>query len=214
MKEYVKITIGEPQEILRNSLAAYLNSINGYSVIDHQSSGKELIKMVKANLPDLILLDLGLKELDGIETLLILKNRFPDIKIVMFCNEENDQIVLRLFNSGANAVISKTASLNLLNYTLKEVCISGSYISEAQAALLKERKKVKKNESLINFSEREKQVINEICNGLTNEQISKRLFITLSTVDFHKQKIYRKTNSRNVLDLYKYAIKSNLISVN
>lgn len=213
LKEQIKIVLGDSNEILRNALATYINNTNEYCVLHHHNNGKELIKNLKVSLPDIVIMDLDLKGLNGYEALTIIKNRFPDVKVILFSNIENDQVIKRLFNSGASAVILKTASIQQLNSTIKEVSLNGFSISKLQELIMKKKDKIYPNNNTIKFSDREIQVMEEVCNGFSNKQISQKLFITSSTVDFHKQRIYKKSNTSNVLDLFKFAVRNKIVKV-
>lgn len=209
MKDCIKIAIAEPNEILRISLANLITGMNEFNVVHHHNNGKEFLKKLKVFLPQIVIMDTNLKQMDGYEIHSIIKNRFPDVKVIFFCTISNDELISKLFKAGANAVISKTSSLETLKNTIKEVSLNGLSITSAQKKILKD--KYNSSRKLNSFSDREIQVMAEVCNGFTNKQISEKLFITSSTVDFHKQRIYKKTKTSSVLDLYKFALKNKLV---
>ena len=217
MKQKIKIIIAEDKELFRKALIFFIEGNKKYQIIDEASNGKELIDKLSNNIPDLILLDYKMPEMDGKEALVIIKNKYPEVKILMLSLYDEAELIIDLLSHGANGFVSKSESPEVFFTAIETVITTGRYFDPRISEVLLNGllKKGEKNHSgKMSLSEREISVLKEICNGHTNKLISEKLFISTSTVDFHKGNIYKKTYAKNVVDLVKYAIKNGITPVN
>lgn len=211
MSKKVSIIVAEHQAIFRTVLANYLNSQFEFEVRAQVSNGKELMNELKTQTPDVILMELKMPVMDGHETLTMIRNRYPDQKVIIFSLQDSAESINQIQNHGANGFVSKLDPVEVLSNTIKAVHTKGFFLhKKLQQAKRDHTLNTIKKELL---SEKEISVVKEVCNGLSNIQISKRLFISCSTVDFHRQNIYKKTGSRNAIDVMRYALKNKLFSV-
>lgn len=211
MSKKVRIILAEDQEIFRTILANYLNSQFEFEVKAQVPNGKELMNELKKQAADVILMDIKMPVMDGHEALTMIRNRYPDQKVIIFSLLDSPETMLELQNKGANGFVSKYDSVEVLSNAIIEVYNKGFFLHKT---LLEAKRNKNLNTSKKElFSEKELSVVKEVCNGLSNNQISERLFISSSTVDFHKQNIYRKTGSKNVIDVIRFAVKNKIISI-
>lgn len=215
MKTKIKILIAEDQGIIRASLKCLLQNQKQLEVIAEASNGREVLDILKEKEPDIVLLDLKMPVMNGCETLEIINKRYKNVKVIILSMYDEMDVVIDLLTKGARGFVSKNSTIDLLTKAIQEVHQDGHFfdkqVSEAMLSGLLKGKLINPLFDEQALSERETQLMKEICNGLTNNLIAKKLNISASTVDFHKRNIYRKTKSKNVSDLMKYAIKYNLI---
>jgi len=217
MKSKIKIMIAEDHALVRKALISLLKESRSIEVIDEADNGKELLHKLKVKLPDIVLMDYRMPVMDGREALQIIKAKHPEVKVIMMSVQDDNDLILDFVAKGANGFISKSANPELLFTAIARTNNEGHYFDPKLSQFMangilnhKNRSEKLKKESL---SDREISVLREICNGNTNKGISERLYISKSTVDFHKGNIYKKTNCRNVVDLVKYAFKHGIIHV-
>lgn len=216
MKTKIRVIIAEDQELVRKAFINLIHGIRGIEVIDEASDGKELLHKIKTNKPDLALIDYRMPIMDGREALNIIKTKNPEIKVIMMSIHDDVDLLMDFIAKGANGFISKSASIEMLFTAITRTFNEGNYFDSRLSQLMangiinRNKPERRKNEGL---SDRELSVLKEICNGSTNKGISQRLYISTSTVDFHKGNIYRKTNCKSIVELVKYAFKHGIIHV-
>lgn len=211
MTNRIQIVVTEDQAIFRKALIAFLHQFNEFEVIAEASNGKELIEVLKKQTPDIVLLDLNMPIMDGWQTFDVIKQRFSSVKVIVFSNSNSNDVVFDLIERGINSFISKSDDVDNVAHSIKQVYNNGFFLCKKLARSKQEYLANKKKDAYV-FSERESQVMKEVCKGSSNNQISKKLFITPSTVDFHKQNIYKKTRSKNAIDVVRFAVKNKLFS--
>lgn len=216
MKAKIKIMIAEDHELVRKAIVNLIHGTQGIDVIDEAADGKELLHKMKSKLPDIVLMDYRMPVMDGREALQIIKAKNPEVKVVMMSVHDDNDLIMDFVAKGASGFVSKSASTDNLFTAILRTHSEGHYFDSRLSQLMangiinKDKPEKLKKESL---SDRELSVLREICNGSTNKGISERLYISTSTVDFHKGNIYKKTNCRSVVELVKYAFKHGIIHV-
>ncbi len=180
--------------------------------------GVDFIQKLKKTdtLPDLVLLDLSMQGMNGVDTMAILKKEFSSIKIIVLSSHYNRSFMGFMLKSGANAFIPKELSLDKLLYVLEEVHDKGHYFLPEQIDVIKEqlltntpRPPLDKDNLL---SEREIEVLKLICLQFTAKEIGEKLFITQRTVEGHKNRILLKTGVKNTAGLVIYSVQNKLIN--
>lgn len=202
--------VAEDQAILRSAIVSCLSSFNEFNVVAQATNGKELIEHLKKRTPDVILMDLQMPVMDGWEALDIIKLRFTGSKVLILSAQDELAVMINAREKGAKGFISKNATIEDIKRGILEVHSNRLCFDKKVNDAIKNGYQPAKNNNL--FSERETQVMKEVCNGLSNNLISEKLYISTSTVDFHKQNIYKKTKSKNVIDLLRFAIKNKMFS--
>ena len=218
MKQKIKLIITEDQPVMRTALKSLLENYKEFEIIGEASNGRELLDLLKDKTPDVVLLDLRMPIMNGCETLEIINKRFKNVRVIMLSMHDEFDTIVEILSKGARGFVSKNGQPEHLVKAIHEVFKNGHYfdknISEAMLNGLLKEKSINPLFDEQALSERETQVMKGICDGLTNNCIAGKLNISPSTVDFHKRNIYKKTKSRNVADLLKYAIKYGMIVIN
>ena len=215
MQKRIKIVIAEDQELMRKSLKALLNDYDNLQVVGEAGNGKELIKLLKDIKPDIILLDVEMPVMNGMEAITILNIRFPDTKVIVLSMHKEDTLIVDFMTRGARAYLPKGCDVDTLISTIEMVHQNGFHFSDSvsKAMLIGVMKERAINPFLdeLALTDREREIMRELCEGKTTKEIADALNITPRTIDFHRSNIYAKTKSRNVAELVKYAIKNGLI---
>jgi DNA-binding NarL/FixJ family response regulator len=212
----IKITLVDDHALFRNGLKILLNTNSKFDIINESVNGKNFIDSLDAdNLPDIVLMDINMPIMDGIDATEYIHKKYPDIKVIALSMFGEEEYYYKMINAGAKGFLLKNSDINEVIEAINQVMVGESYFSqELLYNVIKKFKPQKEVEDeFANLSKRELQVLNEICNGYSNQEIADALFISKRTVDKHRANLLSKTNSKNTANLIMYAVKNKLISV-
>ncbi len=211
----IKITLVDDHALFRNGLKILLDANPDFTVIGEAENGKVFIENLEKNIPDIVLMDISMPEMDGVEATQIAVEKFPDIKIIALSMFGEEDYYYKMINAGAKGFLLKNSEINEVVEAVNQVMSGNSYFS--QELLYNVIKNFKPHKEHVieeaSLSKRELQVLEEICKGLSNQEIADILFISKRTVDKHRANLLSKTNSKNTANLIMYAIKNKLISI-
>ncbi len=219
MNNKYKIALTDDEALFRKGMEMLLQDCDFCEVIIEAENGAELLTALEnaQSLPDVILLDLQMPVLDGVDTLKLLQRDYQDIKIIVLTSHYNSSMILKLVEEGASAFLPKNVDPDELMDTIKDVVEKGFHYNAYIVQLLRERMlfgKPRKKASLDELTKREKEILMLICDQFTNKEIAEKLFISSRTVEGHRNKMLEKTQSKNTVGLIIYAIENGLVSVN
>lgn len=206
----IKVIVIDDQSLMRDGLEIILNSDSDLKVVACGENGKDAIELTEIFIPDLVLMDLRMPVVDGVEATKIIKNRFPFVKILLLTTFEDEKDIIEAMNSGASGYIFKDIEKLKLIEAIKE-CAKGSFIMPSKVAAVlakhavnKKQVSLKDNFHAMNLTDREIEIALMITEGFTNKQIASSLYITDGTVKNYVSSIYSKTgiNDRIKLALF------------
>lgn len=214
-RKYRQIMLVDDHTLFRNGLKILLNNLKDYRVMAEASNGKEFIDQLATIQPDLVLLDIEMPVMDGIEAAQIAHERFPDLKIITLSMYGEEDYYYKMVNAGVKGFVLKNSDIKEVKTALETVYDGGSYFSsELLKNLVDNLKTIKKDyESPSDLSERELEILVLICKGYSNQEIADKLFISKRTVDKHRANILEKSESKNTAQLVVYAIKNRLVEL-
>lgn len=209
--------ITDDHSIFRQGLKMALSDDTDLHCIGEASNGKQLLELLQSLKPDVILLDLKMPGMDGMEATREIRRHYPGVKILILTMHEDDQLVLHLLEAGANGYLVKNADADEIKLALHACKENGFYFSDYVSNLML-RSIVQKNKPVTQFkeevalSERERDVLLLICEGQTAGEIGTSLFISPRTVEKIKTGLFEKIGARNNAGLIMYAVKQGLVS--
>ncbi len=214
--ETIKIALVDDHVLFRNGLKLLLSNEPNMSVIIEAGDGADFLSQLSAKKqPDIVLMDIGMPNMDGIEATRLAVERMPEIRVIALSMFGEEDYYYRMINAGAKGFLLKNSEISDVKEAIEQVMSGNSYFS--QELLYNVIKSFHANkeqvEVMATLSKREQQVLNEICKGLSNQEIADTLFISKRTVDKHRSNLLSKTNSKNTANLILYAIKNKLISI-
>ena len=214
--EKINIVITDDHKLFRKGMIALISDFDFIDNIWEAGSGNELLELLaKLNtLPDIILLDLRMPEMDGMEAQSRIKELYPSIKIIILTMEDDEQIILHMINEGVNGYLMKNADPDELELAIKRIISNDFYFSDNISGLVMRsfQQKKKSNYNLNpDLTKREIQVLELICKELTANEIADKLALSSRTVEGHKRKLLDKTGTKNMAGLVIYALKNDLI---
>ncbi|MFI5203522.1 MAG: response regulator [Flavobacteriales bacterium] len=215
MKRKIKIAIADDQQLFAQGLEKLLKAHENFNVLFSVPNGKELISKVKDHMPDVILMDLQMPEMDGMDATLKLRSLYIDLKIIALTMHNEEDFIIDMIEKGANGFLSKDTDIEMLIDAIYTVMDNEYYFNEkVSKALVKglvRSKKVKPRFNAVQLTPREIEVIQLICKEKTNQEIAVELCISVRTVDGHREMILQKTGARNTAGIVMYAVRHNLL---
>jgi len=214
----MNIAIADDQKLFRKGMVALIGSFDEMSLVFEAENGRVLLDLVDAAIvkPDIILLDLQMPVLNGLETLKILKESYSEIKVVVLSVHEAENFILATIQAGANGYLAKNAEPEEVEIAIREVFKNDFYFTPAMLEVMRKgllRKTVASLENEDSLSPREIEVLKLICKQFSSNEIAEKLFISNRTVEGHRNNLLIKTQSRNTAGLVLYALKHKLIDI-
>ncbi len=210
----IRVLIVDDHAILREGLKALLKSEPDIEVVGEASTGREAIKLIRQLHPDVVLMDISMPDMTGLEATQIIKKGYPEVKVIALTVHESEIYLKRMMQVGADGYVVKRAAAQELTEAIRRVVRGGVYIHpDIAKPLVSEltRAQPAKKEQKEQLSEREWQVLRLIALGYTNKQIADRLALSVKTVETYRARIARKLGLRTRAELVKYALKHGLL---
>jgi DNA-binding NarL/FixJ family response regulator len=205
----VKVLIADDQRVVREGLATIVGGFTDTEVVGLARDGIEALEMLSARTPDVVLMDLRMPRMDGVEATRAVRERHPDIPVVVLTTFADDESVMTALSAGAAGYLTKDARREDIRRAL-DAAVAGQAVLDpvAQAALLKAAQQAPPPRPTTlpdGLTEREAEVLTLIAAGLSNGEIADRLFVAETTVKTHVNRIFAKTSSRDRAQATVYA---------
>lgn len=215
MKLPIRLAVVDDHALFRKGLIALIKDFPEFEVVIEASNGEELLEQLKKKKVDVILLDLQMPIMDGIETTERLQGKSLETKIIIITMHNEEGFIHHLISKGANGFLLKNSDMEVVADAIYGVLENGYYfndrISRAMVKGLIESKKIRPTFKEVSLSEREIEIIRLISKELTNKEISEKLIVSVRTIDGHKERILQKTKAKNSIGIVMYAVRHNLL---
>ena len=212
--EKIRIIITDDHQLFRNGLKILLNAFPEFEVIGEASNGEEFLKILKNTQADVVLMDINMPEMDGIEATRKGLKLNPEIDIIALSMYGEEEYYYKMVDAGAKGFLLKDSDISEVKEAILTVRKGGSYFSQELLYNVIQKIQHREHESKsANLSKREKEILLKICEGLSNQEIAETLFISKRTVDKHRANLLGKTNSKNTASLILFAIRNKLIEI-
>lgn len=210
----IKIIIADDHRMFRESLKNILITEKVADVIAEASNGEELLDLLKVCNPDIILMDIAMPVLNGIDATKKALQKHPGLKILALSGFDDEKYYYSMIEAGAKGFVLKNSGIAELKNAIIEVYENKGWFSQALLQnVITSMHKQNKKKSETDLSEREIEVLKLICQSLTNEQIADKLNLSYETVKWHRSNILSKSGSTNTAGLVIYAIKNKIIEI-
>lgn len=210
----IKVLLVDDHAIMRDGISALINLQDDIEIVGEASEGKEAIEKARELEPDVVIMDISMPEMDGLEATRRIKKKNPSVKVLVLTQHDNREYILSTIKSGSDGYLPKRALGSELVAAIRAIHQGHSFLYPTAAGILLEdyRRQVEK-EPYDRLTEREREVFRLIADGNTSREIADMLFISLKTIHNHRAKIMEKLNIHNKSDLIKYAILKGLITI-
>lgn len=210
----IKIALADDHAILRKGVAEILSKFENMSVIIEAGHGVELLSKMEAapELPDVCILDINMPEMNGYDTAIEIKKRWPAIRMLALSMYDTELNVIKMLRNGANGYVLKDSDPEELRFAISEVHRHGFYHSELVTGRMLHILHDSENRMNAEMNDREKQFLEYCCTEFTYKEIADKMFLSPRTIDGYREALFKKLNVTTRTGLAVYAIKAGIVS--
>lgn len=214
----LRLLLADDHAVVRSGLRMLLEAQPDIEIVGEADTGNGAVAMVDELNPDLVLMDIQMPDLNGIEATKLIKQKSPETAVLALTMHEDDHYFFEMLHAGASGYVLKRAAPDELVLAIRTVCRGEVFLYPTMAKrlvsdFLQRTDEGDSEESYSKLTPREQEVLTLIAEGQTNAEIANNLYISVKTVDRHRENIMRKLNMHSRIDLVKYAIKTGLIEL-
>ena len=209
----IKVIVADDHTILADGIENMLNKKGAFEVVAKATNGEEVIKLLKMHRIDVVIMDINMPVMDGLEATRVVKEHFPEVKVLIMSMHDKEGYIQNALEAGADGYILKNTSQDEMERALIRISEGGNYFSQDVSTKMA-MKMVKKTEEekIIKLSRVEKQVLSLLSEGKTSDEISITLGTSSHTIRSYRRNLMVKFNAKNVTQLIAMAIKKGYIS--
>lgn len=214
----INILVVDDHSLVREGIITMLSIYDDFEIIGDAESGEDALKKIEDEKPDVILLDINMPGINGIETAKRILENYDSIKIIILSMEVTQDHISEAIKAGVAGYLAKDTKKEVLAEAIRKVMTGEQYFGDKiSQVIFKGFYKQSKGEQVANenkdLSKREVEVLRQIASGLSNREVADKLFISIRTVDAHRNHIMQKLNMKSTAQLVKYAIKEKIIDL-
>lgn len=214
MDRPIRILLTEDHDVMRAALRSLLDAREELQVVGEADNGREMMTMIGKTTPDVVVMDINMPELNGIEATRQLCASHPHIKVLGLSVHMNGRMVSEMLAAGAMGYVPKSSAASELLEAIRTVMKGKMYVSpEVLGDFVETRNRATSSESaFVKLTEREREVLQLLAEGDSTKEIADKLFLSIPTIHTHRQHIMQKLNARSIADLVRYAIREGIVS--
>lgn len=208
----IKIIIADDHDVIIDGLTALLSTEKNLQIVGRANNGKQLLEIIKNKPVDLIILDIEMPEMNGVEAAELLKAKYPELKILVLTMYNSPDFIANLLRHGVDGYILKNSRKQELLQAINSVFSGRSFYAPEVTEIMMDsfRQGQSNKEDTPELTPREKEIVRLIAEEHTSREIGEKLFISFHTVERHRKNIIAKLGVKNVAGLVKYALKNGL----
>jgi DNA-binding NarL/FixJ family response regulator len=211
----IRILLADDHALVRAGIRSLLEKISNVEVVGEASTGREALEMVKIRLPNLVLMDIAMTELGGLETLPRIRKDFPGGKVIILSAHANEEYVIRALRGGAAGYMLKDAATAELQLAIGSVAQDKTYLSPSISRPVIESYLERVGGQLSPLEQltaRQREILQLIAEGKNTKEIASKLDISVKTIESHRLQLMERLNIHDIPGLVRYAIRSGLVS--
>ena len=214
----IKVLIADDHTLVRDGIRSMLNLVADVEVIGEAVNGREAVEMTRQLAPDVVLMDLAMPIMSGLDATRRIRREFPSTKVLALTQYDDNEYVIPVIEAGASGFVTKMAAFSELTLAIQAVYRGDSFLSPSAAAALVEECQQKTigeggKEPYQLLTDRERETLKLVVEGYTTREIADMLVVSPKTVEWYKTSLMKKLNLHNRTDLIKFAIRKRLITV-
>jgi two-component system response regulator NreC len=215
----IRVLLADDHTLIRSGIATLLQSSKDIQIVGEASDGDEAIRKTGELLPDVVVIDLSMPKLSGIEATKILKRKYPATQVLVLTMHENEEYVFQILKAGASGYVLKSAGKDELSAAIRAASKGEKFFSPRISQLMAEGYVRRVDQEAggaqqgdVPLTRREREILALVVRGLTNQQIAEQLYISPRTVDTHRTNIMQKLDIHDVANLVRYAMEHGITS--
>jgi two-component system response regulator NreC len=211
----IRVLLAEDHTIVRKGLRSLLDDEADIEIVGEAEDGQQTIELVQRLLPDVVLMDITMPVLNGLEATRHIKKLFPQVKVLVLTVHSSEEYIFQILRAGASGYVVKQAAVSELVQAIRSVYQGNSFLSPSisrQAIEAYGRRAKAMEDKHDRLTDREREVLQLIAEGHTNHEIAQLLHVTVKTVEAHRAHLTEKLNLRSTAELTKYALRKGMIS--
>jgi two-component system response regulator NreC len=214
MSRQIRILLADDHEVMRSALRSLLDSCEDLLVVGEAGNGREVMGLIEKGAPDVVVMDINMPELNGIEATRQICASYPNIQVLGLSIHVKGRMVSEILNAGARGYVPKSSAASELLAAIHTVMAGKMYISpEVLGDFVESRNRDSSGENAFTaLTEREREVLQLLAEGYPTKEVADKLCIGVPTVHTHRQHLMQKLNARSIADLVRYAIREGIIS--
>jgi len=217
MDRKIKVLIVDDHALVREGLRSLLSLAPDIEVVGEAKNGREALKRVRDLRPDVVLMDIVMPMMGGLEATRRISRDFPETKVLVLTQYDSEDYVIPIIEAGAVGFVTKMSSFSDLVIAVRTVWEGGAYLSPSAAAVLVEERRRRNTEqakgnSYDSLTQREREILKLTAEGHTTQEIAQILFLSPKTVEWHRGNLMHKLKLRNRTELIRYAIRKGIIA--
>lgn len=218
MKNTIKVLLAEDHTIVRNGIIALLNNETDIQIVADAKNGQEVLEHLKSGIePDVILTDINMPDMNGVELITNLSANYPKIKVLILTMMEHEKYVIQTLDAGAHGYLLKNVNISEIVFAIKQITSGYKYICTGITLKLLSQNNIRYNvgsthlKSDIEISKREVEILGLIAQGYTNSEIADKLFTSKRTIEGNRQNLLEKTGTKNTAALVSFVVRNRII---
>jgi DNA-binding NarL/FixJ family response regulator len=217
----ISIVLVDDQQLFRHGLAGLIQSVPDFELLGEAENGKVMLEKIKTlpNLPDIALVDMHMPEMNGVELNEVLQKEYPSIKVLILSVYDQERFISKMIEAGACGYLTKNCEITELITAIQSTHKTGFYFNNATLQAMRKSAQFKDTDIRnvsnipIELTSRESEILQLLCLEHTNAEIGEKLYISVRTVEGHRNNLLAKTGCRNTAGLVIFAIKHNLFDI-
>ncbi|MBL7994873.1 response regulator transcription factor [bacterium] len=207
----IRILLADDHALVRDGMKTLLRNVDDLIVAGEASDGVEVIDKIKELSPDIVIMDISMPRMTGLEAMDVIQRDYPETKVLIVTMHENEDYAYQIFKAGAAGYILKSAEKKEFIDAIRAISKGETFFARSMSAVTS-RNFISKTQSSIPITRREKEILRLIVDGLTNQAIADKLFISPRTVDTHRSNLMQKLKIKNTAGLVRFAMENGIVS--
>jgi len=213
----IRMLLVDDHRMMREGLRALLQGVTDIEIVGQAADGREALDLVRTLSPDIVVMDVGMPELNGVEATRRIRAEYPDVKVIALSTHTDKRYVHHMLEAGARGYVLKIAAYDELLRAVRAVSLGRTYLSPEVAGSVVERSTSPHDGSAVSayssLGSREREVLQLVAEGKTSSETAKEMHISTKTVETHRRNIVQKLGLHGTAELTKYAVREGLTSL-
>ncbi len=208
----IKVIVADDHPVARQGIISLLSELENVLVVGESANGEDALKMVESHKPDILISDISMSGISGIELAQMISSNHSATKVLILSMHNDQEYIQMSFESGASGYLPKNSDEKELAEAINVIYSGQKYITTEVSIMLAQSMISKKPHEQYNLTSREQEILNMLVDGMSNKQIAADLFVSIRTVDTHRTNIMKKLDVKNVAELVSKALNKKLVN--